>query len=81
MVYVANNRLYLRSRSDLEVQMLYGIRTSDQVRLASEGFRVRTLIAYGSYWYPWYVRRLAERPANIFFVLRNLFGRAPVRAS
>jgi proline dehydrogenase len=69
-----------RSRSDFEVQMLYGIRTSDQIRLAAEGFRVRTLIAYGSYWYPWYMRRLAERPANILFVLRNLFGRAPIEA-
>jgi proline dehydrogenase len=70
-----------RTRTDYEVQMLYGIRSADQVRLAAEGFRVRTLIAYGSFWYPWYIRRLAERPANIFFVLRNLFGRAPVRAS
>jgi proline dehydrogenase len=68
------------SRTDYEVQMLYGIRTADQVRLAADGFRVRTLIAYGSYWYPWYMRRLAERPANIFFVLRNLFGRAPIEA-
>jgi proline dehydrogenase len=70
-----------RTRTDYEVQMLYGIRSADQLRLAAEGFRVRTLIAYGSFWYPWYMRRLAERPANIFFVLRNLFGRAPVRAS
>jgi proline dehydrogenase len=69
-----------RDRADLEVQMLYGIRTADQLRLAGEGFRVRTLIAYGSYWYPWYMRRLAERPANVFFVLRNVFGRAPVSA-
>jgi proline dehydrogenase len=70
-----------RSRADFEVQMLYGIRSSDQLRLAAGGFRVRTLIAYGSFWYPWYMRRLAERPANILFVLRNLFGRAPARAS
>jgi proline dehydrogenase len=67
-----------RTRSDFEVQMLYGIRAADQVRLAADAFRVRTLIAFGSYWYPWYMRRLAERPANVFFVLRNLFGRAPV---
>jgi proline dehydrogenase len=70
-----------RTRTDYEVQMLYGIRSADQLRLAAEGFRVRTLIAYGSFWYPWYMRRLAERPANIFFVLRNLFGRAPIGAS
>ena len=70
-----------RARTEYEIQMLYGIRSADQFRLAGQGFRVRTLIAYGSFWYPWYMRRLAERPANIFFVLRNLFGRAPVRAS
>jgi proline dehydrogenase len=67
-------------RTDVEVQMLYGIRSSDQLRLASEGYRVRTLIAFGTYWYPWYMRRLAERPANVLFVLRNVFGRAPVAA-
>jgi proline dehydrogenase len=68
-----------RQRTDFEVQMLYGIRSADQAKLAADGFRVRTLIAYGSYWYPWYLRRLAERPANVFFVLRNFFGRAPAR--
>ena len=70
-----------RARTEYEIQMLYGIRSADQFRLAGQGFRLRTLIAYGSFWYPWYMRRLAERPANIFFVLRNLFRRAPVRAS
>jgi proline dehydrogenase len=68
-------------RTDFEVQMLYGIRAADQLRLAAEGFRARTLIAFGAYWYPWYMRRLAERPANVFFVLRNLLGRAPARAA
>ena len=53
--------------------MLYGIRATDQVRLAAEGYRVRTLIAYGSYWYPWFVRRIAEKPiANTLLALRNL---------
>ena len=42
---------------------------------------MRGLIAYGSYWYPWYMRRLAERPANVFFVLRNLFGPAPIKGA
>lgn len=70
-----------RPRSDYEVQMLYGIRAADQVRLASDAFRVRTLIAFGHHWYPWYMRRLAERPANVFFVLRNLFGRATAPVS
>ena len=55
-----------------EVQMLYGIRVDQQHRLRAEGYRVRVLIAYGDYWYPWYVRRLAERPANLWFALRQL---------
>ncbi len=55
-----------------EVQMLYGIRTPDQERLASAGYRLRVLISYGSAWYPWFMRRLAERPANLVFVARNL---------
>ena len=56
----------------VEVQMLYGIRSGEQRRLAREGFRVRDLIAYGEAWYPWYMRRLAERPANVLFALRQL---------
>ena len=59
-------------REAFEVQMLYGIRTDQQRRLAREGYRVRVLIAYGDAWYPWYVRRLAERPANVLFALRQL---------
>ncbi len=58
--------------ADIEVQMLYGIRSGDQRRLAREGFKVRGLIAYGSAWYPWYMRRLAERPANVLFALRQV---------
>ena len=59
-------------RDAFEVQMLYGIRAADQLRLARQGFRVQTLIAYGEFWYPWYMRRLAERPANVLFALRQL---------
>lgn len=59
-------------RSELEVAMLYGIRTDQQMRLAREGFTVRDLIAYGDAWYAWYLRRLAERPANVLFVARQL---------
>jgi proline dehydrogenase len=55
-----------------EVQMLYGIRPGEQRRLAAEGYAVRALIAYGEAWYPWYMRRLAERPANVIFALRQL---------
>jgi proline dehydrogenase len=59
-------------RTAFEVQMLYGIRADQQRRLAQEGYRVRVLIAYGDYWYPWYVRRLAERPANLWFAMRQM---------
>jgi proline dehydrogenase len=55
-----------------EVQMLYGIQRQAQERLAAEGHRVRVLISYGEAWFPWFVRRLAERPANLLFLLRHL---------
>ena len=61
-------------RHHLEVHMLYGIQSSQQVRLAAEGYRVKSLIAYGDAWYAWYLRRLAERPANVVFVARQMFG-------
>ncbi len=60
-------------RTSFEVQMLYGIRVDQQQRLAREGYLVRDLVAYGEAWYPWYLRRLAERPANVLFVLRQLW--------
>jgi proline dehydrogenase len=59
-------------RDGFEVEMLYGIRSREQYRLAGAGFRVQTLIAYGEHWYPWYMRRLAERPANVAFAIRSL---------
>jgi proline dehydrogenase len=61
------------SRSELEFQMLYGIQTPEQHRLAREGYDSRVLIAYGRHWYAWFMRRLAERPANLWFVAKNLF--------
>lgn len=64
-------KIGLRS-DELEFQMLYGIRTDLQRELARKGHKVRVLIAYGDMWYPWYMRRLAERPANVWFVLKNL---------
>jgi proline dehydrogenase len=57
-----------------EFHMLYGIQRAEQLRLAKEGALVRVLIAYGSYWFPWYMRRLAERPANVWFVVKSLGG-------
>jgi proline dehydrogenase len=62
------------AKNCLEFQMLYGIQTEEQHRLAREGWKSVVLVAYGSYWFPWYMRRLAERPANAWFVLRNLFA-------
>ena len=59
-------------RDGYEVQMLYGIREEEQFRLAKAGYRVQALIAYGEHWYPWYMRRLAERPANVWFALRQM---------
>ena len=59
-------------RDRYEVEMLYGIRADELRRLAQAGYRARVLIAYGEFWYPWYLRRLAERPANVTFVLRQL---------
>jgi proline dehydrogenase len=62
------------AKADFEVQMLYGIQRVEQERLASEGCTSIVLVAYGSYWYPWFVRRLAERPANLWFMVRNVFA-------
>jgi proline dehydrogenase len=60
--------------SDYEFAMLYGIQRGQQLRLARDGRRLRVLISYGEYWFPWYMRRLAERPANMWFVVRTMFG-------
>lgn len=57
-----------------EFQMLYGIQRAEQIRLARGGWKSVVLVAYGSYWFPWYMRRLAERPANVLFVLRNMLS-------
>jgi proline dehydrogenase len=62
------------ARSEFEVQMLYGIQRAEQERLAQEGCHSMVLVAYGTYWYPWFIRRLAERPANIWFLFRNVFA-------
>jgi len=58
-----------------EFAMLYGIQRPLQQRIAQSGRRIRVLIAYGEFWFPWYMRRLAERPANVWFVVKNLFAR------
>jgi len=58
--------------SAYEIHMLYGIKAAAQRALAADGCTVRVLISYGSAWFAWYMRRLAERPANVWFVVRNL---------
>jgi proline dehydrogenase len=60
--------------SAYEYAMLYGIQRALQQRLVRPGRPLRVLIAYGEYWFPWYMRRLAERPANVWFVVKNIFG-------
>ena len=62
------------AKSAYEFQMLYGIRRDEQMRLAHAGYCSKVLITYGSAWFPWFMRRMAERPANMLFVLRNLVG-------
>jgi proline dehydrogenase len=70
--FVADRQIPLDS---FEFQMLYGIRRDVQRRLVAGGYRVRLYVPFGKAWYPYYMRRLAERPANVFFMLRNLFRR------
>ncbi|WP_329455478.1 proline dehydrogenase family protein [Streptomyces sp. NBC_01497] len=64
-----------RKLTDYEFQMLFGIRSAEQHRLAAEGHRMRVYVAYGTDWYGYFMRRLAERPANLAFFLRSLAGR------
>ena len=61
------------SRDAFEFQMLYGIRRDLQRKLVAEGYRLRLYVPFGQAWYPYYMRRLAERPANVFFIVRNMF--------
>jgi proline dehydrogenase len=63
------------ARDAFEFQMLYGIRRDIQERLVAQGYRLRLYVPYGAAWYPYFMRRLAERPANVFFILRNLMRR------
>lgn len=60
------------SRSIFEFQMLYGVRMSWQEQLAKEGYKVRCYVPYGKMWYPYFTRRIAERPGNLWFVVKNL---------
>ncbi|GAB4537404.1 MAG: proline dehydrogenase [Anaerolineae bacterium] len=80
-----DHRLILRAERELarrgigkdqfEFQMLHGVRRDWQQRLANEGYRVRIYVPYGTQWYPYFMRRLAERPANVFFMARAFIGK------
>jgi proline dehydrogenase len=67
--FVARKKI---ARDAFEFQMLYGVRRDLQVKLVEEGYRVRVYVPYGEFWYPYFMRRLAERPANLWFVVKNL---------
>lgn len=69
---VAHARQQGAAPDRFEFQMLYGIRRDLQLRLVQEGWRMRVYVPYGTEWYPYFMRRLAERPANVVFLLRNL---------
>jgi len=62
-------------RTQFEFQMLFGIRTQSQIDLAKEGYKMRVYVPYGNDWYGYFMRRLAERPANVVFVLKGMFSR------
>jgi len=68
--YVAEHNI---SRDNFEFQLLYGIRSRTQQKLAEEGYRVRVYVPFGTHWFPYFYRRLRERKENVFFVLKNLF--------
>ena len=60
------------ARDSFEFQMLYGIRRDLQQSLVRDGWRMRVYVPFGTEWYPYFMRRLGERPANVFFILRNM---------
>jgi proline dehydrogenase len=62
-------------KESFEFQMLHGIRRDWQRRLVQDGYRVRIYVPYGTQWYPYFMRRLAERPANVLFIARAMVGR------
>ena len=85
LVHIATHDIKLQERlrkviadnhvedSRYEFAMLYGIQSARQQQFGRMGIRTRCLISYGEYWFPWYMRRLAERPANMWFVAKNMF--------
>ena len=63
-----------QAKDKFEYQMLYGVRRELQAQLVREGYRMRLYVPYGDAWFPYFMRRLAERPANVWFVLRSMMG-------
>jgi proline dehydrogenase len=61
-------------RESVEFALLFGIQRAEQMRLAREHYAVRVLISYGEQWFPWYMRRLAERPANVLFLAKSMLS-------
>lgn len=77
MIDAAKNMMRTNStrKEAVEFQMLYGVRRDVQAQLVAEGYRMRVYVPYGTEWYPYFMRRMAERPANLLFVLRALKGK------
>ncbi len=69
--HVAENGI---GTDDFEFQMLYGVRRDYQASLIADGYGMRIYVPYGEQWYPYFMRRMAERPANLFFVMRAALG-------
>ena len=69
-----------RDQLRFEFQMLYGVRRDLQLRLSRAGFRVRVYIPFGREWFPYFMRRLGERPANVSFVVRTLLEESRLRS-
>jgi proline dehydrogenase len=76
LIAITRSLGFARPPGSYEYQMLYGVRPDEQRRLAAEGAKVRVYLPYGSDWYPYLVRRLAERPANLALFLRSLGSRS-----
>ena len=76
MTFASDRRI---SPASFEFQMLYGVRRDVQTRLRREGYNVRVYVPFGEAWYPYLMRRMAERPANLFFILRAVLAESPMK--
>jgi proline dehydrogenase len=76
MTFASDRRI---SPASFEFQMLYGVRRDLQTRLRREGYNVRVYVPFGEAWYPYLMRRMAERPANLFFIVRAVLAETPLK--